>query len=130
MRWRSCRTPVAIAVAHTGVTDGNAAHSSGTNAPRSMIAASAGASPRSMARWTIDGLAPSMTARSRRFIGSSAQDPQARVLLVAAPASGDQERDQEADRDDRQRREQDARARDDRAGDLAVERQRGGGRGV
>src|ERR1700755_2926188 len=101
MWWRSCSVPVAIAVAQTGVTDGNAAHSSGTNAPRSMIALSAGACPSSIARWTIEGLAPSITASSRRVIPPSAQDPQARVLLVAAAAAGDEQGDQEPDPDDR-----------------------------
>jgi hypothetical protein len=68
MWWRSCSVPVAIAVAQTGVTLGNAAQSSSTNAPRSMIAFSAGASPRSTARWTIEGFMPSMTASSARGI--------------------------------------------------------------
>src|SRR3954469_9167915 len=95
-----------------------------------MTAAIAGASPRWTARSSMDGLHPSMTASSSRVIARSAQDAQAGVLLVAAATAGDQQRDEEPDRQDRQRREEDARARHDGAGDLAVERQRGGGSAV
>src|SRR4051812_39983683 len=123
MWWRSCSTPVAIEVAHTGVTEGKAAQSSGTKEPRSRTAAIAGASPRCTARSSMEGLHPSMTARSRRFM-RSAQDAQPGVLLVAAAAAGDQQRDQEADGDERQRRKEDARARDDEACRLPVEGQR------
>ncbi len=64
MRWASGPVPVAIEAAHTGVTDGNAATESSTYTPRCRIAASAGARPVVMARSIIDGLQPSITART------------------------------------------------------------------
>ena len=64
MWWRSLRVPVAIDAAQTGVTDGNDAHAS-VLVPRSRTAASAGARPDATARWSIDGLRPSITARTR-----------------------------------------------------------------
>ena len=71
MWWRSWRTPVAIVAAHTGVTDGNAAVQAWMPLPRAAISASAGAWPVEIARSTISGFAPSMTARTS-FTGGSA----------------------------------------------------------
>src|SRR4051794_41975737 len=101
-----------------------------------MTAAITGASPRWTARSSMEGLHPSMTA-SRRRVMRSAEDAQARVLLVAAAAAGDEEGDEEADRDDRQRRGKHAGAGGDPPRGLRGEREaprpapvpRAGGRG-
>src|SRR5690348_14549069 len=97
-------TPVAIAAAATGVTDGNVDTHSGTYVPRSLIAASAGAWPCSIARSSISGLSASITARTSFFGFASltaelAEYAQAFVLLVA-PAARPYEEHDEADQSD------------------------------
>src|SRR6059058_4844857 len=89
MRCSSCRTPVAIVAAQTGVTDGNAAQHESTYAPRCTIAASTGARPEAIARSSIAGLRPSMRRGRASVAGRPLpQDPQARVLLALTPAPG------------------------------------------
>src|SRR3954469_13285011 len=123
MWWRSFRVPVAMEAAQTGVTDGNAAHAS-VLVPRSRTAASAGARPAATARWSIDGLRPSITARTRRR-ATSAQDAQAGVLLALAPATAGEQPREERGCDEGERRQEDGGQGHDRGGPFRVDGQRG-----
>src|ERR1700722_10547529 len=119
MWWNSGPTPVVIEAAHTGVTDGNAATQSSTYTPSCMIRASAGARPTAIARSSIAGLSASITT-STSFFGAApelsessfAEDPQTRVLLVVAAASGEQQPQQCGQGDDSDRRRNHGQHRD------------------
>src|SRR4051794_8604999 len=123
MWWRSFRVPVAMEAAQTGVTDGNAAHASGL-VPRSRTAASAGARPAATAGGSIDGLGPSIPARTRPR-ATSAQDAQAGVLLALAAATAGEQPREERGRDEGERRQEDGGQGDERGGALGVDGQRG-----
>src|SRR2546425_12845468 len=100
-----------------------------------MSAASAGARPVCTARSSIAGLSPSMTTRTS-FFGirwrvqpSLTQDAQARVLLTCLAAAADQQPGEEAERQDRHGRGEDAEADEREADGVEVDGQRRAGRG-
>src|SRR4051794_9972166 len=102
--------------AATGVTDGNDDTQSRTYVPRSLIFASTGAWPWSIARSSISGLSASITARTSFLrlgwaaLTGSAQAAEALVLLRGLPAGTRDEDEECRERDESERREEDREA--------------------
>ena len=103
----SWRAPVAIDAAQTGVTDGNAAHAVvDVGAALDDRLAAPGARPVSIARSSIAGFMPSMTARTS-LAGPLRRMRRPAYFSPARRRPPAQQPGEEADGDDRQRRHED-----------------------
>src|SRR2546423_13760813 len=114
MKWSAGPRPVAMLAAATGVTDGNDDTQSRTYVPRSLIFASTGAWPCSIARSSISGLSASITARTSFLrcgcgcgsaLTRSPKAAQALVLLRALSARARDPHHEGPERDESERGE-------------------------